>query len=148
MRPARGFTLIEMLVVLMVIGIAMAMVTINGLPGARQGLRFEAERFAQVLWLAREESDVRGAPIRVDADDRRYRFMILRNRVWEPVLDDPELRERAWAAPTALHLRRPDGSRVIEFGRQWVDMPFTIDLTRDQATVAIVSNGLGTFEVQ
>jgi general secretion pathway protein H len=144
----RGFTLIEILVVIVVIGIAMAMVSINGLPGGRQGLRFEAERLAQLLVLAREESDVRGTPIRLDADDSRFRFLILRNRQWEPLLDDRDLRERAWDAPTRVTVRRPDGRPVVEFGRQWIDVPFSIGLTRDGASVAILANGLGTFEVQ
>ena len=147
-RQQRGFTLIEILVVLVVIGIAMAMVAINGMPGARDGLRFETERLAQLLSLAREEAQVRGAPIRLEADETRYRFAILRDRQWQPLLDDADLRERIWQAPTVVRVERPDGRRVVEFGRDSVDVPFSVRLQREGATVAILANGLGTFEVQ
>jgi general secretion pathway protein H len=144
----RGFTLIELLVVMLVMGIAMAMVAINGMPGARDGLRFETERLAQLLSLAREEAQVRGAPIRLEADESRYRFAILRDRQWQPMLDDVDLRERKWESPTAVRVERPDGRAVVEFGRDTVDVPFSVRLQREGASVAILANGLGTFEVQ
>ncbi|MFT4101075.1 MAG: GspH/FimT family pseudopilin [Burkholderiaceae bacterium] len=149
-RPGRvrGFTLIELMVVLVVIGVALAMVSVNGLPGSREGLRFETERLAQLLVLAREEAQVRGAPIRLDIDDRRYRFLVLRNREWQPLLDDAMLRERLWEASTRVGLNRVDGRPTIEFGREAVDSPFVLSLARDTAQHAILANGLGTFEVQ
>ncbi len=149
-RPARarGFTLIEVLVAIVIAAIAIAMVSVNGLPGAHQGLRYEGERLAQLLSLAREEAQVRGRPIRLDADDTRYRFLILQERQWQPVLDDPDLRERPWDAPTRVLVDRPDGSRVVEFGRDSVDVPFALRLVREGATATILANGIGAFEVQ
>ena len=144
----RGFTLIELLVVLVIIGIALTMVTVNGMPGAREGLRFESERLAQLMWLAREEAQVRGAPIRLDINDQRYRFLIRRNREWQPLLDDLELRERLWDEPTRIVLNRVDGAPIIEFGREAVDSPFTLTLSRPGAALMILANGLGAFEVQ
>lgn len=144
----RAFTLIELLVVLVIIGIALTMVTVNGMPGSREGLRFETERLAQLMWLAREEAQVRGAPIRLDINDERYRFLILRNREWQPVLDDRDLRERRWDEPTRIVLDRVDGARAIEFGREAVDSPFTLSLSRPGSDLMILANGLGSFEVQ
>ncbi len=145
---ARGFTLIELLVVMVIAGIALTMVTVNGLPGSQRGLRFEAERLAQLLWLAREEAQVRGTPLRLQADDAGYRFLVLRERQWRPLLDDPDLRARAWDEPTRVVVRRPDGQRVVEFGRDAVDPPFTLQLARESASVAILANGIGLFEVR
>jgi general secretion pathway protein H len=144
----RGFSLIELLVVMLVIGIALAMVSINGLPGAREGLRFETERLAQLLSLAREEAQVRGALIRLEVDDRRYIFSILRNNQWRPLLDDQDLRERSWQAPTQIVVSRPDGRREVEFGRDAVDLPFRIVLRREGSEAVIEANGLGVFEVR
>jgi general secretion pathway protein H len=144
----RGFTLIELLVVVVIAGIALAMVAIQGFPGARRDLRFEAERMAQLLALAREEAQVRGQPLRLQADESGYRFLVLRERQWRPLTDDADLRERAWGAPTAMQLQRPDGVREVEFGRDAVDVPFTLRLSRDGDSVAILANGLGLFEVR
>ena len=144
----RGFTLIELLVAIVVAGVALAMVAVNGMPGAQRGLRFEAERLAQLLSLAREEAQVRGQPLRLQADEAGYRFVVLRDRQWRPLLDDADLRPRGWDGPTRVLVRRPDERREIEFGRDAIDVPFTLELVRDEARVAILSNGLGLFDVR
>ena len=149
-RPPRetGFTLIELLVALVIAAVAVSMIAVNGLPGAQRGLRFEAERLAQLLSLAREEAQVRGKPLRLQADGSGYRFLILRERQWLPLLDDADLRARAWEEPTRVALLRPDGRAEVEFGRDAVDVPFTVQLARDDAKVEILANGLGLFEVR
>ena len=144
---AAGFTLIELLITLVVIGVAVSLVAINGLPNERQGLRFEAERLAQVLSLAREEAQVRGVPIRLSADAAGYRFQILRDRQWRSLDDDADLRERVWPSPVVLTLNRADGRRDLEFGRDPVDSPFVLSLARDGSVVQLTANGLGLFEV-
>ncbi len=144
----RGFTLIELMVVLLIIGIAASMIAINGLPGAREGLRYEAERVSHLLLLAREEAQIRGAPIRFEADETRYRFMIYKQGEWLPILDDRDLRERRWELPTRVRVARPDGRTTIEFGRASVDTPFTIFLSRENSTSEVFGNGLGAFEVR
>ncbi len=133
---------------MLIVGIALAMVGISGLPGSRQGLRYEADRLAQVLSLAREEAQVRGVPIRLDADEQRYRFLILRHQQWQPLLADADLRERPWSQATRVTLQRADGLRTLEFGRDFVDVPFELRLAREDGAVSIVANGLGLFEVR
>ena len=159
-RCRNGFTLIEMMVVLVIIGIAAAMITISGLPGSREGLRYEAERLSHLLLLAREEAQIRGAAIRLEIDDVRYRFMIREQGEWRPILDDGDLRERLWDAPTRVGLvrsgqradqardRPAEGVNAIEFGRASVDTPFALQLARGQDSLQILGNGLGAFEVQ
>ncbi len=147
-RGQFGFTLIELMVVVLIIGIALSMVAINGLPGSRDGLRYEAERVSHLLLLAREEAQIRGAPIRFEADETRYRFMIYKQGEWLPILDDQDLRERRWESPTRVRIGRADGRTTIEFGRASVDIPFSIYLTRDNVTSEVFGNGLGAFEVR
>jgi hypothetical protein len=63
-------------------------------------------------------------------------------------VDDADLRQRSWDAPTVVRLQRPDGGREVEFGRDAVDVPFALSLGRDGDSVAILANGLGLFEVR
>ena len=58
------------------------------------------------------------------------------------------MRPRAWDGETRVLVRRPDERRDVEFGRDAIDVPFTVELVREEARVAIVSNGLGLFDVR
>ncbi|HVL57711.1 MAG TPA: GspH/FimT family pseudopilin, partial [Burkholderiaceae bacterium] len=143
----RGFTLVEMLVALLVAAILISMVSLSASPSPQRALRYEAERLAQLLALAREEALVRGAPIRVDLSRDGYRFLIRRDREWRPITDDGDLRARAFDDDTQVAIERADGMRALEFGRDIVEAPYRVMLVRRAAAVTIVANGLGRFEV-
>jgi general secretion pathway protein H len=146
-RRTSGFTLIELLVALLVAAVIIGMVTVSGTPSPDRALRFDAERLAQLLSLAREEAQVRGAPIRFESDATGFRFTIYRDRQWRVITDDRDLRARPWDTETRLLVERPDGRRTLEFGRDLVEAPYRVRLERPGATVTIVANGLGSFEV-
>ena len=142
-----GFTLLELLVAMVIAGVLIGIVSLS-IGGFDRSLRFEAERLAQLLVLAREEAQVRGAPIRFQADDERYGFFVWRERRWQPLLDDRDLRERSWEQPTRLRVERADGRREVEFGRDQIDTPFVLRLNRGESSAAILATGLGVFEVR
>jgi len=146
MKRARGFTLLELLVAIVVAGVMVGIVSLS-VGGFDRSLRFEAERLAQLLALAREEAQLRGAPIRFESDDESYRFFVWRERGWRVLADDRDLRARRWEQPTELGIERADGRREIEFGLDQVDAPFVIRLRRNGEEVAIAANGMGLFEV-
>jgi general secretion pathway protein H len=69
-----GYTLIEMLVVVLIMGIFLGLVSAVARPDERTRLNIEAERLAQLLNLAAAESRLTGKPIRWTADGPGYRF--------------------------------------------------------------------------
>ena len=142
-----GFSLIELLVVLLVAVVLIGMVALSGSPSPERALRFDAERLAQLLSLAREESQLRGAPIRFESGAEGYRFLIYKDRQWRAITDDGDLRARSWPTETRLLVERADGRRSLDFGRDLVEPPYRVVLQRPGATVVIVANGLGSFEV-
>ena len=75
-RTAAGFTLLELLVVLVIAGIMLGAIALNAVPGDRQVVQSEAQRVALLLQLARDEAIVRNRPIAFEADQDRYRFLI------------------------------------------------------------------------
>ena len=134
-RRAAGFTLIELMVALIIIGIVLSMVVISASPSPLRS-------------LAREEAQIRGAPIRFETTRDRYRFVIFKDRQWRPIEDDTHLRVREWEAPTRVRVVKSDGSDILEFGRDLIEPPFRVILTRPAGSIEIAANGLGIFEVQ
>lgn len=72
--PYRGFTLIEVLVVLLIMGLCVGLVSAIVRPDDRSLLRLEAERLAQLLDLAAAESRLTGKSVAWTADGPGYRF--------------------------------------------------------------------------
>lgn len=146
-KAQRGFTLLEILVAMTIAGVLMAAVGLS-IRSADRGLQTDSQRIALLLSLAREEAQIRGAPIRFEANADEFRFVIRRGQQWVPILDDRDLRARQWTDETKLVLRREDGLEVIEFGRDLVDSPFELLMSRDGESQTVYANGLGMFEVR
>lgn len=152
-HPQRGFTLLELLVVLVIVGIMLGFVTLNAMPSQRQALQNEAQRIALLLQLARDEAIVRNRPIAFEVDQYRYRFWIRdENNAWQPIEKDDMLREREFKrSPVNLAIdppmMDPDNRLRIVFGREPVDKPFVLSLSLGESSVAIRADGIGNFTV-
>jgi len=91
----RGFTLLEILVVVVIIATLVALASVKLAPDARQGLRDEALRLAVLLAHARDEAIVTGAPLAWQPTDTGYRFVERApDRTWRPIDRDATLRAR------------------------------------------------------
>ena len=149
----RGFTLVEIMVVLVIIGITLGMVSLNAMPSPRQNLEGEARRIALLLQLARDEAIVRNRLVAFEADPEQYRFLVRNETRWDPVTEDDLLRERAFkGGPVALRIEPPGaGAGVpmrITFGREPVDKPFVLTMSIGDDHVAIRADGIGHFVVE
>lgn len=148
-----GFTLLELLVVLVIAGLLLGMVALNAMPGERQALQNDAQRIALLLQLARDEAIVRNRPIAFEAGPQRYRFLEREGNKWQPITEDELLREREFQrAPLALSISpavaaQSDPLRVV-FGREPVDRPFLLTMSSANASVAIRADGIGHFTVE
>lgn len=101
-RPARGFTLIEILVVLTIIGIILATARLSfGTAGSERAAEDEARRFAELLNLVAEQAVLRASEYGVRTEADGYRFYLHKQGEWQPIEDDPLLRPRK--LPTNLH---------------------------------------------
>jgi general secretion pathway protein H len=153
LRAARGFTLVELMVVMVIIGITIGMVSLNAMPTPRQNLLGEAQRLALLLQLARDEAIVRNRLVAFEADGERYRFLVRNETRWDPVTQDDLLRQRDFkSGPLALQLDPPgagSGNPLrITFGREPVDKPFVLTLSSGANSVAIRADGIGHFAVE
>lgn len=151
-RASRGFTLVEVMVVMVIMGIVLGMVSLNAIPSPRQNLQNEAQRLALLLQLARDEAIVRNRLVAFEATPESYRFMVRNEIRWDPITQDDLLRERPFKnAPLTLLLDPPaEGLGVpmrITFGREPVDKPFVLTLAVGEDRVSIRADGIGHFVV-
>lgn len=152
-RWQAGFTLLELLVVMVIAGVMLGVVSFNAMPSAHQALDNEARRIALLLQLARDEAIVRNSPVAFEADAEHYRFLVRTNNSWAAIEKDDLLRERSFQrAPVTVLLTPPvttgSGPMRVVFGREPVDKPFLLTLAVDGDQVAIRADGIGHFVVE
>ncbi len=152
-RLSRGFTLLELLVVMVIVGITLGAVSFNAMPSERQVLQNDAQRIALLLQLARDEAIVRNRSIAFEAEADRYRFLLREENNWQALMQDEMLREREFKrSPVMLSISPPsaeqNASLRIIFGREPVGIPFVLTLAIGDAQVAIRADGIGHFVVE
>jgi len=159
---ARGFTLLELLVVIVLAGILLSIVTISVAPDDRQQLAREAERVGQLFALAADEARIRQQPIYWEADLNGYRFVTIVAGERRLVSGDDLLRERAWREPLQTLAMVPAGAQRpsqvllgpgapplrVAIAREWIQQPLRLELTTASAQVAIDFDERGRGKVQ
>jgi general secretion pathway protein H len=155
-RAANGFTLIEMLVVLVIAGILVAAASLSLTRNPRTDLNEEAQRLALAFETASDDAQLRSAPLAWAPVDGGYHFLAReRDGGWRTLSDDPLLLPRPWGTEIdRVTIRYPgvEGSsghadRMV-FGVEAIDAATVVTLYGPSAQVSIVSTGNGRYAVQ
>lgn len=144
----RGFTLIELMVVLVIIGIASAAISLSIKPDPAQLLRKDAERVAQLLQLAQAEARGDGRPIVWVSDAKGFRFSRRNDngRGFEHFKDDAQLRPRAWQSPK-VEVRVEPKQRVV-LNAEWINPPLQVTLSDGLNRLSVLRDGSGRISLQ
>jgi len=145
-----GFTLLEMLVVLVLIAILTSVVSISTRPDPHQSLVLQARRVGLLMSVASDEARMRREPIDWEADLHSYRFVIEPDHDRSTFSNDDMLREREWDPPltrlvvidlasgTSRTLVNAEAPPLrVPAGREWVQAPWRLELGNELASVAV-----------
>ncbi|WP_042339372.1 GspH/FimT family pseudopilin [Paraburkholderia ferrariae] len=150
---ARGFTLLEMLVVLLIAGLLISLASLSLSRNPRTDLNEEAQRLALLFETADDEAQVRARPIAWQPVSGGFRFDVRTGDGWRPLRDDL-LGPRGWeGGVTGVSIDYPGGdddthANRLVFGTEAVDVPVQVTLYSAVGRATIVGTGSGRFEVR
>ena len=140
-RAAAGFSLIELLVVVVIVGVIALAATLSIGGTAQNRLQREAERFEALTTQACEQAELSGREIGVLVDTSGYAFRLLAGTQWQPFPDDSPLRNRPWLDGMTVALTRE--GRPVDLRAQRVVAPQVVCFSSGELTPFALTLGLG-----
>ena len=134
-----GYTLLELLVVIVIFGIVAGLVSLSVAPNEHRRMTQEVDRLAALFRLAHDETRISGRPITWVADANGYQFEVDGIVRGENIPDDP-LRPRMWPFP----VQRVEAPAIV-FGREPLLDPVTILVASTERVLMLHLDEFGTL---
>lgn len=130
-----GFTLMEVMLVILLMGLTAAAVTMSiGNSGPQQALERTAQQFMAATELVLDETVLNGQFIGIVIEKNSYQFVFYKDGKWNPLEKDRMLSEKQMETGVSLNLVL-DGLPLVqedEEEKSWFDEPFIEAKTEDK----------------
>ena len=152
--PQHGFTLVELLVVLVVIGVALGMTAVQLMPDSRATLREEAQRLALLLENAGMEARASGRPLAWSSEKHGYRFWKKNDYGdWVRLEDDAMFRPRTLPdglgiAEVSVETRPLQPGEPMSLNASSFALPFHIRLSGEHASASVTGSSTGAVSAK
>lgn len=144
----RGFTLLELMVVVAIMALASAGVSLVMRDSALAQLEREALRLSALLESARAHSRTSGMPVQWQLTPRGFRFVGLPDLNPDADAADKPNAPRPWlAAHTRAYISQPAGALALVLGPEPLIGAQTVVLQQDQHVLSLATDGLSPFTV-
>lgn len=150
MRHGRGFTLLELLVVLAIVALATAGATLALRDGQATQLEREALRLSAMLESARAQSRTTGIPVVWRTNAEGFEFIGVRPR---QEADAPRSASELWGprgwldADTRAQILMPAGAQTLVLGPEPLIAAQRLVLMQGQRRLTLATDGLAPFSV-
>jgi general secretion pathway protein H len=143
-----GFTLVEILVVVAIIGLVVAVASVNLMPGDREVGRRESARLALAIEGARDSAWFGGRPVAIVFDEGRLRRLMRSGNAWraDPARDTP-LGDDVRVARVIVNGRALAPGDGLVFLPDGLDEPFRVALDVRGLGWAVDGDAAGTIRV-
>ncbi len=139
--PKSGFTLVEVMVVVTIMGLAASFVVLTA-PGSGPSLAREADRLGARLARARQEAVLTNRTVEARVTAAGYDFDIVSAGARTP-LDGGVWATQAWSAGT----RAPGAPLRIAFDPTGQSQPVEVDLARNDQHISVTVDAAGNVGV-
>jgi general secretion pathway protein H len=144
-KPARGFTLLELMVVVAIVALATAGATLALRDGSATRLEREGLRLSALLESARAQSRTSGVPVLWRQRPDGFEFVGVKpRRDAQSSLAEP----RTWLDPeTRAQVTQPSGAQVLVLGPEPLIAAQRLVLQQGDRQLTLATDGLSPFAV-
>lgn len=146
MRNNRGFTLIEIMIVIVIIGITVGFALIAfGDFGEGKRIQFAAEQLVNTMRLAQQQAILETSTLGLRIDNKSYQILQLQNSQWSPMSNKGIFKATYFPNNTLItlntHQRAPIGTPPIIITASGDMTPFTLSFGSTKEGQLVVLTG-------